>query len=172
MTYREAVEVAAAAGGEFADPSDAFGDLVGIHPCTVPSVAEFDGATNRAAADASDPNRDVASGRTRAEAHALEIEKLAMKFRNGGRPRRAHQLDGLVGVGAALFKRYAECAKLGFEPSTGDSRDDASRRQPVEGCEFLCEMNRVAIRHDDHAGRELDSSGDGGDVGERRDRFQ
>ena len=172
VTYREAVEVAAAACGEFANPSDTLRDLVGIHPRSMPSVAQLDGAADCATAGASDPDRNVAGCGARAETHPGEIEKLAVKFGNGGRPRRAHQRDCLVGVRAALFERYAECAEFGFEPSAGDSRNDAARRQPVERGEFLGEMNRVAIRHDNNAGGELDPASDCGDVRERRDRFQ
>src|SRR5277367_6782649 len=83
MAYREAVEVAAAAGGQLANPSDALGDLLGLHPRPVPSVTQLDGAADCAPTRASNPNRDVARGRTRSEAHSRHVEELAMKFRHG-----------------------------------------------------------------------------------------
>jgi len=47
MTYREAIQTAAAALREVANPSDPLRNLVRIHPRTMPSVTEFDCSPHR-----------------------------------------------------------------------------------------------------------------------------
>src|SRR5260370_39272006 len=101
-----------------------------------------------------------------------EFEMLTIKRRNAGAPERAKRLDCLVGPRTALVKVYSERLEFLLHPSASNSEHDSPTRKYIHCRDFLCSVNRMPLRQDQYAGRELDCFRNCSNVGARDERVR
>src|SRR5216683_8399508 len=99
-----------------------------------------------------------------------EFEMLALERRGTSAPERAQRLDCFVGPRTAVVKVYSERLEFLLHPSAADAEHDPSTREYVHRRDFLCGVNRMPLRQDQHASPELERFRNRGNVGERDER--
>src|SRR5260370_33512946 len=85
-----------------------------------------------------------------------EFEMLTIKRRNAGAPERAKRLDCLVGPRTAMVKVDSERFEFLLHPSASNSEHDSPTRKYIHCRDFLCGVNRMPLRQDQDAGRDVD----------------
>src|SRR6266566_4841062 len=96
-----------------------------------------------------------------------EFEMLPLKRRRTAAPQHAQRLDCLVGPCPALMKIYSERLEFLFHPSAANPEHDAPAREYIHRRDFLCGVNRMPLRQDQHAGPELECFRNRSNVRER-----
>ncbi len=81
-------------------------------------------------------------------------------------PQGFHNLDGLVGVRAALGEWHAHGLDFGVNYANADAQGDATARKLVQGSRLFCQAHGVVIGQHQHAGAQDDAVGLGGGVGQ------
>jgi hypothetical protein len=129
------------------------------------------GAPDGVTADTADHERDRPLDRLRRELHAGEAVVAAVEARVLFPPQRAHDLDRLVGDGAALLERAAHRLHLVLDGADADPEDQPAAAQHVEGGRGLREPDRVVVRQHQHRGAQPHARGARGDVAQQRERL-
>src|SRR5258708_27418042 len=101
-----------------------------------------------------------------------EFEMLTLKRRSTAAPERAKRLDCLVGPRTAMVKVDSERLEFLLHPSASNSEHDSPTRKYIHCRDFLCSVNRMPLRQDQYAGRELDCFRNCSNVGERYERVR
>ncbi|MEM7023985.1 MAG: TIGR03619 family F420-dependent LLM class oxidoreductase, partial [Pseudomonadota bacterium] len=74
-------------------------------------------------------------------------------------PKGAHQLEPLIGAGAARSKILAQHIKLFLKPADTDAEQEAPATDLIQFRDLLSQLDRVVHRHHHHAGAKLDLTG-------------
>src|ERR1700682_1164962 len=96
-----------------------------------------------------------------------ESEMLSLKRRRTAAPECAQRLDCFVGPRTALVKVYSKRLEFLLHPSAANPEHDAPARKYIHRGDFLCGVNRMPLRQNQHASPELEWFRNRGDVGER-----
>src|SRR4029077_17525228 len=86
--------------------------------------------------------------------HLVDLDELAGIFCLRLRPDGLHRLDALAHELEARRKLGAVVGHLLGVPAAADAEDEAAGGKPVDGRDFLCGMDRIALDHEAYAGRE------------------
>jgi hypothetical protein len=98
---------------------------------------------------------------------------LALEADRIGRPRRAHQLDVVLGHRPALVeRRRVQRLELFAQPAHACAQDHAALREHVDRREHLRGEQRVAVRNHQHADAELRPLGRVREVAQGRERLE
>ncbi len=138
----------------------------------IPTVRTRDRPLVGALRVSADDDRDRLLDRSRICVDSGEVDEAAVKFRMVVVPEVLHRVEILVGDRAAILEVGADRAELGLEIAHTDAEHRPAVAQHVEGRELLREHDRVALREDHDAGRELDRRGVGRGPREREQRIE
>src|SRR5579871_2892535 len=106
--------------------------------------------------------RTARLGRFRIHAHGGKAHVFAVEGRFRFSPQLAHRGDIFAGLRPAMGKIDAEHFGFFAEPAGADSEHHASGGKMIERRDFLGGDQRVAFRHQHHAGGEFQARGDSG----------
>src|SRR6266852_76872 len=101
-----------------------------------------------------------------------EFEMITLERRSTATPEHAQRLDCFVGPRTALVKIYSERFEFLLHPSAANPEHDAPAREHIHRRDFLCAINRMSLRQDQHASPELDGFRNRSNVGERDERVR
>ncbi len=105
---------------------------------------------------AADDDRHGLVRRLRLTVGAIEIDELAVKVRLFGRPKFAHRADIFVGGAPARFEWGVQGPELFLHPADADAEQHAPARHVIQRRHLFRGDHRIALRHDQDAGAELD----------------
>src|SRR5215469_15024330 len=83
------------------------------------------------------------------------------------RPQLLHDLDLLLGAATAIVKVLVEPGKLDLVPADPDAEPEPTAAQHIEAGSLLGDENGLALRQDQHPGREAELRGAAGEKAEQ-----
>src|SRR5215510_8484900 len=118
----------------------------------MPCISEFDGTSHGPATVAADPDRRVRLlHRLGLEFHLRKRVELAMILGIAIHPTDLEDANPLVGLRTTPIKVQAQGVEFLPHPPRPYITDDAPTGEDVERRHYLRRIQRVAVRHDEHA---------------------
>src|SRR6201999_616638 len=116
-----------------------------------------------------EPQRNLAAWRPRIDAGVGGAGALANERPKGVGPKRPHHPGLFLGPLAAVVEILVEAEDLHLVPTDADAKPEAAAGEHVETGGLLGDQHGLALRENQHLGREFDLLGAGRDEAERHE---
>ena len=113
---------------------------------------------------AADDDRHRAIDRFRLHMRALELKELAVIGWHVGGPQFPHHADIFVRRPAPRLERCVDGSELLFHPADADAQQHATAGHVIQGRDLFGRHHRIALRHDQDAGAEINLLGPRRDI--------
>ena len=117
-----------------------------------------------------EPHRHLARGRPRVDAGIVDRVPAALEADMRLGPQRLHDLHLLLRAAAAIVEILVEPDELDLVPADPDAEPEPAAAQHVEAGRLLGDERRLALRQDQHAGREAELRRAAGEIAEQDER--